>query len=96
MSQALMLKKLKLNGAMMTYKTFYDQHQKKRKEKKCPFHHRVLECKSRKSRDSWSNRQVWPWSTKESRAKANRVLLAYDKKHIVTMDWLIPVWYRKE
>ena len=27
-----------------------------------------------KSRDTWSNRQVWPWSTKESRAKANRVL----------------------
>ena len=38
------------------------------------FHHRGLECKSRKSRDTWSNRQVWPWSTKWSRAKANRVL----------------------
>ena len=25
-------------------------------------------------RDTWSNRQVWPWSTKRSRAKANRVL----------------------
>ena len=23
----------------------------------CPFHHRGLECKSRKSRDTWSNRQ---------------------------------------
>ena len=34
----------------------------------------LLECKSRKSRDTWSNRQVWPWSTKWSRAKANRVL----------------------
>jgi len=33
-----------------------------------------LECKSRKSRDTWSNRQVWPWSAKWSRAKANRVL----------------------
>ena len=32
--------------------------------KRCPFHHSVLECKSRKSRDTWSNRQVWPWSTK--------------------------------
>ena len=31
---------------------------------RCPFHHRGLECKSRKSRDTWSNRQVWPWSTK--------------------------------
>ena len=28
------------------------------------FHHRGLECKSRKPRDTWSNRQVWPWSTK--------------------------------
>ena len=29
-----------------------------------PFPHRGLECKSRKSRHTWSNRQVWPWSTK--------------------------------
>ena len=42
--------------------------------KRCPFHHRGLECKSRKSRDTWSNRQVWHWSTKWSRAKANRVM----------------------
>ena len=28
-----------------------------------------------KSRVTWSNRQVWPWSTKSSRAKANRVFL---------------------
>ena len=34
------------------------------KKKRCPFHHKGLECKSRKSRDIWSNRQVWPWSTK--------------------------------
>ena len=33
-------------------------------KKRYPFHHRGLECKSRKSRDAWSNRQVWPWSTK--------------------------------
>ena len=31
---------------------------------RCHFHHRGLECKSRKSRDTWSNRQVWPWNTK--------------------------------
>ena len=41
---------------------------------RCPFHYKGLECKSRKSRDTWSNRQVWPWGTKWSRAKANRVL----------------------
>ena len=23
-----------------------------------------LECESRRSGDAWSNRQVWPWSTK--------------------------------
>ena len=26
-------------------------------------HFRILECKSRKSRNTWSNRQIWPWST---------------------------------
>ena len=34
------------------------------KKKRCPFHYRELESKSRKSRDTESNRQVWPWSTK--------------------------------
>ena len=29
-----------------------------------------LECKSRKSRGTWSNRQVWPWSAKWGRAKS--------------------------
>ena len=29
---------------------------KKKKWKRCPFHHRELECKSRKSRDTWSNK----------------------------------------
>ena len=38
------------------------------------FQHRGLECKSRKSRDTWNNRQLWPWSKKWSKAKANRVL----------------------
>ena len=46
----------------------------KKKKKRFPFHHRRLECKSRRSRDTWSNRQVWPWSTKWSMPKANRVL----------------------
>ena len=32
-------------------------------KKRCPFHHRGQECKSRKSRDTWSNRQIWPWCT---------------------------------
>ena len=33
-----------------------------------------LECKSRESRNTWSNRQIWSWSTEWSRAKAKRVL----------------------
>ena len=42
--------------------------------KKCPFHHRGKECKSRKSINTGSNREIWPMSTKLSRAKANRAL----------------------
>ena len=30
--------------------------------------------KSRKSRNTWSNRQIWPWSTEWTREKDNRVL----------------------
>ena len=35
-----------------------------KKKKKSHFHHRGLKCKSRKSKDTWNNRQVWLWSTK--------------------------------
>ena len=31
---------------------------------RCSIHHWGLECKSSKSRDTWSNRQVWPRRTK--------------------------------
>ena len=43
-------------------------------QKRCPFHYRRLECKSRKSRNTWSNRQIWLSSTEWGRTKANRVL----------------------
>ena len=43
-------------------------------QKRCPFHYRGWECKSKKSRNTWSSRHIWPWSTKQSRSKANRVL----------------------
>ena len=39
-------------------------------QKRCPFHYRGLECRSRKSRNTWSNRQIAEWNM----AKANRVL----------------------
>ena len=32
-------------------------------KKTCPFHYMGLECKSRKSRNTWSDRQIWPWNT---------------------------------
>ena len=35
-------------------------------QKRCPFHYRGQECKSRKSRNTCSNRQIWPWSTEWS------------------------------
>ena len=31
-------------------------------KRRCSFHYRGLECKSRKSRNTWSNRQIWSWS----------------------------------
>ena len=40
------------------------QHLLELMPKKSPFHHMGLECKSRKSGDTWSYRQVWPWITK--------------------------------
>ena len=43
-------------------------------KKRYPFHYRGLECKSRKWRNTWNNRQIWSWSMEWSRAKANRIL----------------------
>ena len=40
----------------------------------CPFHYRALKYKSWKSRNTWSNRKIWPRSTEWSQAKANRGL----------------------
>ena len=36
---------------------------------RCPFHYRGLECKSRKSRNTWSNRQIWPWVQNEAQQR---------------------------
>ena len=42
------------------------------------------------SQDTWSNRQVWPWCTKRSRAKANRILprecTGHTKHHFSTTE----------
>ena len=50
-------------------------------KKRCPFHYRRLQCKSRTSRNTWNNRQILPWSIEWSRAKANRVLLREHTGH---------------
>ena len=42
-------------------------------QKRYAFHYRGLECKSTRSRNTWSNSQIQPWNTEWSRAKANRV-----------------------
>ena len=83
-----MPKKLKLNGSMMIYRP-----PRSNTKKSCPFHHRALECKSRKSIDTWSNRQVWPWSIEWSRAKSNRILWRERTSHSkhplpTTQRWL--------
>ena len=44
-------------------------------QKRCPFHYRRQEYKSRKSRNTLSNRQIWPCSTEWSRAKTNNTLV---------------------
>ena len=31
-------------------------------KKRCPFPYRRLKCKSSKSRNTWSNGQIWPWN----------------------------------
>ena len=70
--------------------------------KKMSFSSQGSGMQKRKSRDTWGNRQIWPWSTKWSRAKANRVLprehIDYSKYPFPTqehhqmvnikMDWL--------
>ena len=44
-------------------------------KKRCPFHYRRLECKSKKSGNTWSNRKICLCvNAKWSRAKTNRVL----------------------
>ena len=56
--------------------------------KRCPFNYMELQCKSRKSRNIWSNRQIWLWSTEWSREKANKVLSRectdHSKHHLPT------------
>ena len=45
---------------------FYEERQELLEltpQKNVVYRYSGLECKSRKSRNTWSNRQIWPWST---------------------------------
>ena len=53
----------KENEVEQFYEDLQDLQQKLTTKTRCPFHHRELESKSRKSRDNWSDRQIWPWSS---------------------------------
>ena len=61
-------------------------------QKRCSFHYRGLECKSRKLRNTWRNRQIWPWNMEWSRAKANRVL---PREHTGHSKHLLPTTQEK-
>ena len=66
---------LTINSKEAEVEQFYEDLQDLLEHPKIPFFlYRGLECKSRKSRNTWSNRQTWLWSTEWRRAKANRVL----------------------
>ena len=51
-------------------------------QKRCPFHYRGLECKSRKSRNTWGKRQVWPWSMEW---KAGQRLIEFCQKNALVI-----------
>ena len=56
----------KLNAEEAQVEWFYEDLQdllELTPQKRCPFHHRGLGCKSRNSRNTWSNRQICLWST---------------------------------
>ena len=60
---------MKLNSSMKPSRPYRTNTPKRH-----PFHYRGLKCKSRKSRNTWSNRQICACNTEWHRAKTNRVL----------------------
>ena len=64
------------NAEEVEVEWFYEDLQEllELKPKNMPFLLQGLKCKSRKSRNTWSNRKIWSWSTEWSKAKVNRVL----------------------
>ena len=62
MPKPVTMMKMKLNSSVRPSRPFRTNTQKR-----CPFHYKGLECKSRKSRNTWRNGQIWPWNTEWSR-----------------------------
>ena len=64
---------------------------------RCPFHYRGLECKSRKSRNTWSNRQTWPCGVQN---RAGQRLIKFCQKNTVVIantlfqqhKWSLYIW----
>ena len=52
--------------------------------KRCPFHFKGLECKSRKSRDTWSNRKNW----RGVQTKAGQRLTEFCQGALITANTL--------
>ena len=69
-------------------------------QKTLPFHYTGLECKSRRSRNTWSNWQIWPWSIEWSRAKSNRVMprecTGHNKHPLPTTQERLYTWTSKD
>ena len=59
-------------------------------QKRCPFHYRGLECKSRKSRNTRSNRQIWPWNE-----VGQRIIEFYQESALVITNTLFQQHKRK-
>ena len=55
------------NAEVAEVEWFYEDVQdllKLTPKKRCLLHYMGLECKSKESRNTWSNGKIWPWSTK--------------------------------
>ena len=70
MPEPVMLKKLKLNGSMKIYIDLLELTPKT----DVLFIIGDWNAKVGSQENTWRNRQIWPWTTKRSKAKANRVL----------------------
>ena len=50
-----------------------------------PIHYRGMECKNRKSRNTWSNRQIWPWNMNE----AGQMLIEFCQENALVIAYTL-------